>query len=63
MRFEANTRELLMQAAARARSMGHSYVGSAHLLLALAQGGGISAALLRGGGFDPELAFQMALIL
>ena len=63
MRFEANTRELLMQAAARARSMGHSYVGSAHLLLALACGGGISASLLRGGGFDPELACQIALIL
>ena len=63
MRFDGNTRELLLKAAAKARGMGHSYVGSVHLLLALAQSDGISAALLRGGGFDPELACHMAMIL
>ena len=63
MRFDANTRDLILRSAAKARQMGHSYVGSVHLLLALGECTGPASALLRGGGFDPALAGNMALIL
>ena len=33
--YERKTRQLLTRAAAEARDLGHSYVGSAHLLLGL----------------------------
>ena len=35
MYFTVQTRKLLLEAARQARAMGHSYVGSVHVLLAL----------------------------
>ncbi len=63
MRFEVRTANLLMEAARHARNMGHSYVGSFHLLLALNQEPGKAGMLLRNLGLDPELVRKMGLIL
>ncbi len=63
MRYEIDAQGLILSAGRKARAMGHSYVGSAHLLLALAQEPGISSQMLRFGGFDPELAETMAAVL
>ena len=63
MRYEASSLELICAAGQKARQMGHAYVGSAHLLLAMAgqrQGAG---AILRGFGLDMPLAEDMVTIL
>ena len=46
MRYHPQTQELIRQAARKARELGHSYVGSAHLLLALAEQPGATGQLL-----------------
>ena len=56
MQYAADTRALIRSAAATARGMGHSYVGSTHLLLALASSEGLGGQLLRSCGFEPPLA-------
>ena len=38
MRYNMETESLLRRSAGKARNLGHSYVGSAHLLLAMAAG-------------------------
>ena len=54
----------MIQAAARkARDLGHSYVGSAHLLLALLREPGGMGLVLRQLGVDPELTEAMAQLL
>ena len=63
MRYEAQTQSLICAAAEKARAFGHSYVGSAHLLLALAEAPGSAGRLLRFAGLDPELTARMALVL
>ena len=63
MRFETDAQGLILSAAHCARAMGHSYVGSIHLLLALAEGTDYSGQLLRGAGFDPEISASMAALL
>ena len=63
MFYGEDTQALLLLAAAKARALGHSYVGSAHLLLAVGQDRGIAGQLLRGAGFVPELTEQMAAVL
>ena len=63
MRYDGRARALLGDAAACARRMGHSYVGSQHLLLGLARGKDLAGSLLRGAGADPETMENMALIL
>ncbi len=63
MRFETDAQGLILSAARRARSLGHSYVGSIHLLLALAEGEDLSGQLLRGAGFDPVTSVSMAALL
>ena len=63
MQYETDAQGLILAAGKKARDMGHSYVGSAHLLLALAQEPGLPGQLLRGAGFDPALAESMALVL
>ena len=56
MQYEKQSRQLILQAADRARSMGHSYVGSAHLLLALSDAEGAAGQMLRFAGFFPDRA-------
>ena len=63
MQYEAQTQQLLLAAASRARMMGHSYVGSAHLLLAMAEQKNCAAQLLRGAGLDSRTAEKMTAVL
>ena len=63
MQYAQDAQGLILSAGGKARAMGHSYVGSAHLLLALSQGAGLSGQLLRGAGFDWEFASSMATVL
>nr|MBQ8243973.1 ATP-dependent Clp protease ATP-binding subunit [Oscillospiraceae bacterium] len=54
------TSDLIRSAGQKARSLGHSYVGSAHFLLALAREPGACGQVLRFLGVDPDLAEAMA---
>ena len=63
MRYHTQTEQLLRSSAQKARNLGHSYVGSMHLLLAMAgepEGMGL---VLRQLGVDPELTEAMAQLL
>ena len=50
MRFSSEGKALVAQAACRARALGHSYVGTAHFLLALVSAEGVAGQLLRFSG-------------
>ena len=63
MQYGTEGQEILRTAAQKARSMGHSYVGTAHLLLALIQHCGCAGEFLRGVGMDPQLTQAMAAVL
>ena len=63
MRYHTLTTELIQQAGQQARSLGHSYVGSAHFLLALTQQPGLAGQLLRGMGMELPMTWQMAAVL
>ena len=63
MRYHMLTSELIRSAGQKARNMGHSYVGSAHLLLALAREPGPSGQVLRFLGVDPDLTEAMAQLM
>ena len=54
MRYHMLTSDLLQRSARKARSLGHSYVGSAHLLLVLSREPGGPGQVLRQLGVDPE---------
>ena len=47
--------DLVLFAAQEARALGHSYVGTVHLVIALSRGSGFGGLLLRSRGGDPEL--------
>ena len=55
MGYEAHSAQLLRQAAAEARGMGHSYVGTEHLLLAMSVQPGWEGQLLRSCGMDGQI--------
>ena len=59
MRFDPAAVELLQCAVARARQMGHSYVGTVHLMLAMQRDGGTVSKLLRMSGADPSVTETM----
>ena len=63
MRYHTLTAELLQHSAHVARSMGHSYVGSTHMLLALCRETGGVGQMLRLLGMDAELSSAMAQLL
>ena len=63
MRYDSESTELIRSAGKKARQMGHSYVGSAHLLLALVQQRGNAGNILRGFGLKATVAEDMTLIL
>ena len=63
MHYETGAQRLLLAASKMARHMGHSYVGSSHLLLALAQEPGLSGQMLRFSGFDTEFAESATTVL
>ena len=55
MNYDQSALDVILSAADSARRMGHSYVGSAHLLLALARSPGMAGLLIRGAGLDETL--------
>ncbi len=55
MRYEKESTKLILRAAEKAREMGHSHVGSEHLLLALTQQTGQWGQLLREEGLTVQL--------
>ena len=63
MRYHAQTEQLLRHCARKARSLGHSYVGSAHLLLVMAREPEGMGLVLRQLGVDPDLTEAMAQLL
>ena len=60
MRFEADAANLLLSAAGIARDMGHSYVGSVHLFLALSEQPGKPGVFLRCNGLTTALIRDVA---
>ena len=63
MRYDVRAADLIQRAGELARGLGHSYVGSAHLLLALCGSDGSSGQLLRSFGVSPELTRAMTQLL
>ena len=63
MRYQSDTRELIQSAAQSARTLGHSYVGTVHLLLAMAAMPRMPGQLLRCAGFDAQLGWMMSAAL
>lgn len=63
MHYGADALNLILSAAGQARHLGHSYVGTAHLLLALEQEPGLPGQLLRGAGMEHELTRNMVIVL
>lgn len=63
MRYHMQTEALLRRSAGKARNLGHSYVGSAHLLLTMAEETGMAGTVLRQLGVDPALTEAMAQLL
>ena len=62
MGYAPQAANLITAAAGFARFMGHSFVGSAHLLLALLKCPGWVSALLRNLGADPVLLQDLTLV-
>ena len=63
MQFEAEATQLILSAADHARRLGHSYVGSEHILLAMVSEPGWAGQILHGFGLDAALAHSMASVL
>ena len=59
MRYSTDARAMITSAAWSARAMGHSFVGTAHLLLALTNAPGFPGQLLRSCGADPSLVSNL----
>ena len=60
MRYHVLTAEMIQKSGQKARQFGHSYVGSVHLLAALAELPGGTGQFLRSLGLDPALTETMA---
>ena len=63
MRYHTMTSELIRASGEKARLLGHSFVGSVHLLLALLELPGEPQLILRDCGLAPELAIPLAQLL
>lgn len=63
MRYDYATAELIRRSGQMARSLGHSYVGSAHLLLGMTREQGSAGLVLRQMGMDPELTHALAQLM
>ncbi len=63
MRFGEDAQEILLSAAQKARSLGHSYVGTLHLLLATLDSTSSAGQFLRREGIDVHLTWEMAVVL
>ena len=63
MRYHIQTNRLIQSAGGKARALGHSYVGTEHLLLALCEERGEAGRLLRLSGLRPRLLRDLAVVL
>ena len=63
MRYSQQTQQLIRNAAQQARRLGHSYVGSEHLLLAMIHSAGGAGQILYAAGLFPNLADSAVLLL
>ena len=63
MRFSTEGAELLRSAGRHARNLGHGYVGTEHLLMAIAGDSGWAGTLLRDAGVRPELLPALCALL
>ena len=63
MRYDSETAELIRAAGRKARELGHSYVGSIHLLLAMIQRANPAGSMLRGFGLNITVAEDLAALL
>ena len=63
MRYSAQAQQLIRSAAARARALGHSYVGSEHLLLAMVDGNDWPGQILASAGCDRAMADGAVMLL
>ena len=63
MRYSVESQKLLLTAAETARTLGHSYVGSAHLLLAMLRQRDAAGGLLLAAGVEEQLTKQIVAVL
>ena len=63
MRYSQEAADVIVGAAARARGLGHSYVGSVHLLMALCAGRDEAGMLLRGAAVTEQFVHDAAAVL
>jgi len=63
MRLSSDTKDLIFMAAGHARRLGHSYVGSEHLLMAMTESAGWMGTLLCGVGVHPAAADGAIMVL
>ena len=63
MRYNGDAQKVILSAAHIARNFGHGYVGSAHLLLAMARCPDSTGNLLRWAGVEPDKTEQMTALL
>ena len=63
MRYHMLTAEIIRRSGKKARQLGHSYVGSVHLLLAMAEQQGNVGNMLRTFGLNPGVIEDMSVIL
>ena len=63
MRYSTQSQKILLSAAQIAREFGHGYVGSAHLLIAMAQQTDTAGKLLQSAGVEPKLTEQISAVL
>ena len=63
MRYSVESQKLLLTAAETARTLGHSYVGSAHLLLAMLRQRDAAGGLLLAAGVEEQLTEQIVAVM
>ena len=63
MHYHMLTSDLIQRSGQKARSLGHSYVGSVHFLLVMTREPGVTGQVLRLLGVDPDLTEAMAQLL
>ena len=63
MRYSEEVSRVIRHGARMAKQLGHSYVGSAHMLLVLAEDRDLPGQLLRGAGADRQMLRNMAVVL
>lgn len=63
MHYGEDAQKILQIAAEKARGLGHSYIGNAHVLLALIQADGIVGQLLRDAGVEEKMVWCMTVVL